>query len=113
MHELSLTRSIVETCSQRAGDARVLRVTVEVGALSCVLPEALRFCYDVIAADTPLAGSELEIIHVPAHSRCRSCGQDVAMRDLLSICCCGSSDLEPPQGGDQLRVKSMEIEEFA
>lgn len=35
------------------------------------------------------------------------------MDDLLSSCTCGSVNLEPPLGGDQLRIKSMEIEEAA
>ena len=47
MHELSITQSIVDACAERAGSARVLRVTVEIGRLSGVLPDAVRFCYEV------------------------------------------------------------------
>lgn len=111
MHELAVTRSIVEACSERSAGARVLRVTVEVGALSCVLPEALRFCYDVVARGTPLEGSELEIVRIPGRSRCLECGREVLMDDLLSPCPCGSVNLEPPRGGDRLRIKSMDIQE--
>jgi hydrogenase nickel incorporation protein HypA/HybF len=113
MHELSITQSIVEACCERAAGTRVLRVTLEVGTLSCVTPHALRFCYEVVAQGTPLQGSTLEIIRIPGLSRCRDCGIDVQMDDLLSSCTCGSVNLEPPLGGDQLRIKSMEIEEVA
>ncbi|MFW0754108.1 hydrogenase maturation nickel metallochaperone HypA [Pseudomonas sp. H11T01] len=113
MHELSITQSIVEACNERAGGARVLRVTLEVGNLSCVMPDALRFCYDVVTEGTSLQGSTLEIIRIPGLSRCRDCGATVAMDDMLSSCSCGSVNLERPQGGDQLRIKSMEIEEAA
>ncbi len=109
MHELSVIQSVVEACSERAGDTPVLRVTLEVGTLSCVMPDALRFCYDVAVEDTVLQGSELEIIRVPGHSRCRDCGVDVEMRDMLSTCPCGSVNLERPRGGDQLLIKSMEL----
>ncbi|MBA3848228.1 MAG: hydrogenase maturation nickel metallochaperone HypA [Planctomycetes bacterium] len=109
MHELSIVQSVVAACSERAGDTRVLRVTLEVGTLSCVMPDALRFCYDVAVEDTVLQGSELEIIHVPGHSRCRDCSVDVEMHDMLSTCPCGSANLERPRGGDQLLIKSMEL----
>ena len=113
MHELSITQSIVEACIECSGGARVLRVTLEVGHLSGVMPHALRFCYDVVTEGTSLQGSTLEIICMPGLSRCRDCGAYVQMLDLLSSCNCGSVNLERPQGGDQLRIKSMEIEEAA
>lgn len=111
MHELSVTHSIVEACCERAGDTPVLRVTLEIGTLSCVMPDSLRFCYDIAVADTVMEGSELEIISVPAHSRCCDCGADVVMDDMLTTCDCGSVNLERPVGGDELRIKSMEIHE--
>jgi hydrogenase nickel incorporation protein HypA/HybF len=62
MHELALSQAIVDMCAERAAGARVLRVTLEVGALAAVLPEALRFCFDVCARDTALEGAALEIV---------------------------------------------------
>ncbi|WP_166265488.1 hydrogenase maturation nickel metallochaperone HypA [Marinobacter caseinilyticus] len=113
MHELSVTQSIVEACLKKAGGAPVLRVTVEIGTLCCVMPDALWFCYDVVTTGTSLEGSELVIVRIPGRTRCRDCGDDIAMHDLLSRCPCGSDNLEAPQGGDELRIKSMEIEETA
>ena len=109
MHELSVTQSIVEACSERAEGVRVLRVTVEVGALSCVMPDALRSCYEIAAQATCLEGSELEIIRIPARSHCRDCGVEVDVYDLLSGCPCGSLNLTRPEGGDRLLIRSMEI----
>ncbi len=111
MHELSVAQSIVDGCSERAGAVRVLRVTVEVGTLSCVMPEALRSCYEIAAQATTLEGSELEIIRIPARSRCRDCGVDLDVYDLLAGCSCGSLNLTRPEGGDALRIRSMEISE--
>lgn len=109
MHELAVTQSIVDACRERADGCRVLRVTLEIGTLTCVMPGSLRFCYEVAVRDTPLEGSELEIISVPARSRCRECGAEVEMTDILTICRCGSTDLERPRGGDELRIRSMEL----
>ncbi|MBB3063423.1 hydrogenase/urease maturation nickel metallochaperone HypA [Microbulbifer rhizosphaerae] len=111
MHELSLVQSIVEACSARANGAWVRKVTLEVGALSCVMPEALRFCFAAVSDGTALQGAELEILVRPGRSRCRECGRELSLRSLLDNCSCGSGNLEPPSGGDQLRIQSMEIEE--
>jgi Hydrogenase/urease nickel incorporation, metallochaperone, hypA len=47
MHELAITESVVEAVAERVGDARVTRVVLEIGMLSGVLPDALRFCFDL------------------------------------------------------------------
>ncbi len=83
MHEMSVTRSIVDACSERANGARIIRVSLEIGTLCCIMPAALQFCYEVAVEGTDLEGSELEIIRVPGWSRCRDCGADVRMNDLL------------------------------
>jgi hydrogenase nickel incorporation protein HypA/HybF len=108
MHELSITRSIVEACAERAGGARVNRVTVEIGRLTCVLPDALRFCFDVCTEGTSLEGSELEILEIQGRARCRECGKELELSDLLTPCRCGSHDLELIAGQD-LRIKEMEV----
>lgn len=108
MHELSITQSIVEICSEHAAGARINRITVEVGQLTCVMPDALRFCFEVCTDGTPLAGSELEIIQIPGRARCRKCGAEMSLSDLLASCDCGSYDLEYTSGED-LRIKEMEV----
>ena len=49
MHELALTREIVDIVCKAANDRRVHKVTLEIGRLSCVMPEAIEFCFDVVA----------------------------------------------------------------
>lgn len=66
MHELGLSRNIVAIVSENAGEKPVARVKVAVGPLACVEPSALRFCWDVVTQDGPLAGAELEIVAAEA-----------------------------------------------
>jgi len=61
MHELAITRSVVEAVAERAEGSRVTRVRLQIGKQSAVMPEAIRFCFDLCAEDTPLAGARLEI----------------------------------------------------
>jgi hypothetical protein len=64
MHELGLTRNIVAICSEHAEGKRVTRVRLEIGSLSAVMPDAIRFCFDVVAEGTPCEGALLEIVDV-------------------------------------------------
>jgi hydrogenase nickel incorporation protein HypA/HybF len=106
MHELSITRNIVAIVSERAHGAKVTQVTLEIGQLSAVLPDAIRFCFDVVAKGTVLEGAQLEVIEVPGRGRCRDCGRHVELRQLITRCPCGSSDLAR-LSGEELTIKQM------
>ena len=111
MHELALTQAIVEAVLQRAEEAggrRVARVVVQIGRLTAVLPAAVHFCFELCAEDTLLAGAALVIEQPPGTARCRSCGAQVAIEDLLSLCSCGSSDLAW-LSGHELQIREMEM----
>jgi hydrogenase nickel incorporation protein HypA/HybF len=108
VHELSITRNVVAICAERAGGAQVLRVTVEVGKLSAVMPEAMRFCFDLCARDTPLEGAALDIIETEGRARCRECGAELAIERLTGRCRCGSSALQVI-AGEELKIREMEI----
>lgn len=108
MHELGITRNVVAICSEQAHGAPVRRVTLEVGKLSAVLPEALRFCFDVCAKGTPLEGATLEIVEVPGAAVCEDCGATVAMERPYGRCACGGAKLRLV-AGEELKIKTMEV----
>jgi hydrogenase nickel incorporation protein HypA/HybF len=108
MHELGLTQEILEIVTHRAQERKVKRVVLEIGKLSCVLPDAMRFCFDLCSAGTIAEGAELEIIQPPGRGRCRQCGAEFALHAVLAHCVCGSSDVEW-LSGEELRIKTMEI----
>lgn len=108
MHELSITSGVVEICAERAQGAAVRRVTLEIGQLTAVLPDAVRFCFDVCAQGTPLEGAELLIVQPAGRGRCRDGGAELAMTTLVGRCACGSIDLQLV-AGQELLVKEMEL----
>lgn len=61
MHELSVTREIVAIACNAASGQRVRVISVQVGELSCVSPDALAFCFDVVAQGTLAEGARLDI----------------------------------------------------
>lgn len=108
MHELAITQSVVEQISQRVGDAKVTRVALQVGRLSGVVSDAVRFCFEVCAQGTALEGARLEILETPGHARCRECAASFDVSDLLALCRCGSADLEY-LAGQELKIREVEI----
>ena len=108
MHELAITEAVVEGVSEQVGDARVTRVVLEIGRLSGVVPDAIRFCFDVCAQGTRLDGATLDIVVVPGRGRCRACRAETALEDALPLCSCGSADVEL-LAGRELRVREVEV----
>ena len=97
----------MDACAERADGAHVLRVTVEVGQLAAVLPDALRFCFDICAQGTVLEGAELEILEIPGRANCDACGGTIALSTPYGVCECGGH--LHIMGGRELRIKEMEI----
>ena len=56
MHELAITQSVVEAVTERTGSAPVASVRLRVGRLAGVVPDAMRFCFELVTAGTPLEG---------------------------------------------------------
>jgi hydrogenase nickel incorporation protein HypA/HybF len=108
MHELGIAQEIVALASERAEGARVRRVVLEVGKLAAVLPDALRFCFDLCAEGSDLEGADLFIIETPGLARCRACGGDVQLDRPFGRCACGETDLEW-LSGEELRIKEIEV----
>lgn len=113
MHELSITRSVVAIVSERAAGQRVTRVRLEIGRLSAIMPDAIRFCFDICAADTPAAGAELQIDEIPGMGCCNDCGAEIPLNALIGRCPrCGASSLRLI-AGQELNIKEMEVESCA
>lgn len=108
MHELGIAQQVVEIAAERAGGSKVRRIVLEVGKLSLVLPDALRFAWDVATRDTVADGASLEIVETPGLGRCRACGKDVPLEKPFGRCACGGSDLDWVSG-DELKIREMEV----
>jgi hydrogenase nickel incorporation protein HypA/HybF len=109
MHELGLTQEIIALAVEHSRGAPVRRVVLEIGKLSAVLPDAIRFCFDLCSEGTVVAGAALEIIETPGRARCRQCGTELMLDAPFGRCDCGSSDLEW-LSGEELNLKQLEID---
>src|SRR3954471_13535299 len=67
MHELALMDGLVSAVGERIPEGRITAVRIEVGLLAAVLPDALRFCFDICTSGTRLEGATLDIREVSGH----------------------------------------------
>jgi len=108
MHELGITRSVVAICAENSGGAAVKRVRLEIGKLSAIMPDAVRFCFDICAKGTVVEGAALEIVEIEGRARCRDCAIEFSLDKPFGKCFCGSTDLTQI-AGNELNVKQLEI----
>ena len=113
MHEMALTESLVEIAveeARRQSARKVLRIRLEVGALSHAEPEALAFCFEAVAAGTIAEGAELLIDRPAGRGWCEDCAKDVPLAERFSACPeCGGYRVKMTVG-DELRIRELEIE---
>ena len=112
MHELGVAERLLEIVEQEArpyAGARVRRISLRIGRLSAVVPDALRFAFDAITRGGMAEGAVLEIEEVPLSIRCHVCAEAFTTDDPFMICPrCGAADVELVSGRE-LEIRSMEI----
>lgn len=123
MHELSLASeiwsSVLKAVSQHGG-GRVKAIQLELGVLNLLADEQLTFWIEMLAEQAGSPGVEVQITHLPARGRCRTCGVesetplpegelDPYLLPTLTCPACGSGEVEVT-GGKEVRVVSAEVE---
>ena len=71
MHELAIVEGVIDTVTERLPDAQITCVRLEIGALSGVVADALRFSFELATEGTNLQGADLEIDEVPGSQELR------------------------------------------
>jgi hydrogenase nickel incorporation protein HypA/HybF len=115
MHELALVEAVIQAVEEKLPaelgaqrGVRVVRVRLRVGPLAAVVPDAMRFCFDVCTRGTRLDGAALEIELAEVEARCRSCDARFLLASALPLCACGSADLAIERG-DELLIRDVEV----
>ncbi len=113
MHELSIAQAIVEVADSEArkvGAARVARVVVDVGGLSGIVADSLEFCFPMACKGTLVEGAKLCIEPIEARGWCDTCDQEFAMRDLLDTCSRCGGFANAIRAGQELAVRTIDVE---
>jgi hydrogenase nickel incorporation protein HypA/HybF len=112
MHEVSLLEGTLDLAigyAQAQGATEIHRLTLRVGALSGVIPEALQFAFDIVIQGTIAEKAELSIEKIPAICHCPTCQQNFQPIDWIYECPkCYRLCTEILQGRD-LELVSLEV----
>lgn len=113
MHEMSICESILSVIEQQAvaqSFNKVNMVRLEIGPLAGVELQALRFSFDVVTRGGIADGAKLEVIELPVEGWCMPCARSVRVKERYNPCPeCGSYQVQIT-GGDELRIKEMEVD---
>lgn len=113
MHEMGIAMQVVEIATAAIPEgmegSRVERVNLRVGKLSAVVPDSLRFCFDILIRDTPLANASLNIQEVPVSAQCGDCGHAWTAERPEFLCPrCGGGAVQL-LSGQELEIVSIDI----
>lgn len=112
MHEAGLMQNALEIAEERArlhGATRIRCITLRVGRMAGVEPEALTFVFDVMAAGTMAEGAALHIEAVPVVCYCDECKSDFTPEGFVFTCPgCGQVSREVREG-QELELASLEV----
>jgi hydrogenase nickel incorporation protein HypA/HybF len=113
MHEMTIAMNIIDLVTSRAtteNARQINRIELEVGELSGVMIDSLRFCFDLASRNTLAEGAELTIDAVPGHGTCHSCGRDFPINTITVLCPhCGNFGVEITRG-KELKIRSINID---
>lgn len=100
MHELSLLRGVVDAVETVADGRAVLRVGLDVGSRSGVIPEALHGAWPVARQDSACAEAELDVTDIPAAVWCPRCESEQEIDEFFALTCpvCGTPTADLRRG---------------
>jgi len=112
---MSIVQSLLDQVDREVAAAghsgRVVALELVIGRLSGVNADSIRFAFELLAPQSPLAGAELRIAEPRAVCRCGACGAEVEIDEIVATCPrCGGSDIVFA-GGNELLLQSIELEE--
>jgi hydrogenase nickel incorporation protein HypA/HybF len=112
MHEVGLMQQTLELALEAAKlqrASRVHRLTMRIGPLAGVVPDALRFAFEVVTHGTQAEGAALDVQVVAVVCWCSGCAMEFRPADLIFACPnCGHLSSEVRHGAE-LDLVSVEV----
>lgn len=113
MHELGIVMHVIKQVEEVAvenGVEKVVKLNIEVGEVSSVVPQLFTDCFEWAKKKTRfLRDAELELIVLQALSYCKACGNSFGTTEYAKKCPhCGSYDTYLITG-NEINIKDIEV----
>jgi len=124
MHEFGTAMSIVKTITRvglQNGATKISVVHLEIGDLTFLVPDQLKFSFDIAAKGTIAEGADFQITRIKAKLQCHDCGyfDDINFKnegdmtflnvDFSTCPKCQKKNVEII-GGKELNIKNIKVE---
>ena len=113
MHEIGIAQSIyTAVCEEvrKRNISRIKAIGLEIGKMTAIVPDSLKFCFETIVKGSFLEGVELDIKEMPFEAECRECGNVFEVKDYDLFCPkCESKDCAVVSR-DEILIKRLEVE---
>jgi len=122
MHEMSVTRAMLDLALKHANGQRITDIHLRVGRISGIVPDSVAFYFEYLSKDTLAEGARLHFETAPFEMTCLDCGRQADLSDwedeqpraimvhaLARGCQCGSNNLRVT-GGTGFHMVSLEVE---
>ena len=111
MHELSVASAVLNTALRHSEGRAVKLVSLRVGRMRQVVPDSLRFYFEIVARDTECEQATLALDEIEIELRCSDCSRSWSP-EIPAFRCpgCGSASVTV-QSGDELEVDYIEVEQ--
>ncbi|QCS48857.1 hydrogenase maturation nickel metallochaperone HypA [Picosynechococcus sp. PCC 11901] len=112
MHEVAImTETVAIACAsaEKQNAAKILNLTMRIGAISSVVPEALSFAFEAVASGTLAEQAKLIIETVPVTCYCAQCDRPFIPPNLFYECPLCSSLSQHILSGKEVELKSLEV----
>ena len=112
MHEVSLMQAVREqalAALQQHSGVRIVAISLRIGGLAGVDPEALRLAHELVMAGTPASGSQLQIEAIEPQWCCQDCQHSLPAASCWDPCLhCGARRPRLLRGRE-LQLVALEI----
>ncbi len=89
MHEIGIMEQTLEIAIQNAkaqNANKIKKMSIDIGKMSGVVPEALKFAFDVVSKNTIAENADLIINDIPVVCYCDSCQQNFSPQEWFFEC---------------------------
>ena len=113
MHEMSIVQNLVAIVQEemlKNNASRLISVSVKIGEMSGIVPEALSTCFEIFTTKSGLKGAVLKMKVAPLIGSCRKCEEKFKIIDYNFSCPeCGSTDIDIISGRE-MNIVEIEVD---
>ncbi len=113
MHEHGIVQGMLKAALDQAAQHNATKITtfnLEISALADESADSLRFYFETLTPGTIAQGARVEIVRVPAPSRCLNCGKEFVRGSPEIVCPQCQSTRVAIEPHDEFRLVSIDVE---